>query len=355
MLSVICCIPIHRLAPDILLRNWLGRGLRAEGVSIGARDRVVVRASELAIIRGVLLFPCLGVETAISSLWYIVLAQEIGVKELTCVEATIGPGMTAVVASGRLAGTGAFASVVDTGKELLTNVIARSVDSSPQLGWAIKTRLSAGWVVLGVAIGPGDHDLEFTSVLALVLGGFLGDTGAPECAFDVGEGCWGWAISSRGKGRVSFEVDVEGSAEVGGVAELLAFDGVVRLECRHAHVGVGIHRGLKVLEGGGVALRRLVAGSIGGISEDLISQESGDCIFFWLGSEAVWLGRTGIVDTSLSELAIGQILGCLRGCLSLGSWLAVSNRLVLSIHWWTCQGRGIRGVDDIKVEELGAR
>ena len=83
--------------------------------------------------------------------------------------------------------------------------------------------------------------MEIVAILAVIDSGFLGNTGAPECALDVREAGGVGAGGAWVDSRVTFEVDVEGCAEVDGVAELLALDGIVGLESVEPHVAVGIH------------------------------------------------------------------------------------------------------------------
>lgn len=83
--------------------------------------------------------------------------------------------------------------------------------------------------------------MEVVAVLAVIDSGFLGNTGAPECAFDVGEAGGVGAGGTWVDGRVTLKIDVEGRAEINGVAELLALDGIVGLESVEPHVTVGIH------------------------------------------------------------------------------------------------------------------
>lgn len=168
--------------------------------------------------------------------------------------------MTAVVPRVGLACGGAFSGVVDAGEVLDAYVgvlacgVERGVDGAAECGGAVEAGLGVRRVVLGVAVGAGDDDLEFSAPLAGVDGGFGGDAGAPEGAFDVGEGGWVGAGVTWVEGRVALVVDVEGGAEVGGVTELLAFDRVVGLERVETHVAVGVDCGLEVHKGPLVAL-----------------------------------------------------------------------------------------------------
>lgn len=65
--------------------------------------------------------------------------------------------------------------------------------------------------------------------MAFVLGGFGGDSGAPQGAFVVND-TGGVGAAHGGVGvytGVSLHVDVEGGAEVIGITQLLALDSVV--------------------------------------------------------------------------------------------------------------------------------
>ena len=155
--------------------------------------------------------------------------------------------MAAIVGSGSRASSGALAGVVDTGEVLDADVgvfagsVEGSVDCAAKSSWAVVTVTGRWWVVLGVAVGASDHNVEVVAVLAVIDSGLRGNAGAPECAFDVGEAGGVRASGAWVDGRVTLEVDVEGSAEVDGVAELLALDGIVSLESVKPHVAVGIH------------------------------------------------------------------------------------------------------------------
>lgn len=181
--------------------------------------------------------------------------------------------MSAVVGRGRFAGGGALARIVHTGEVLLADVAVGRVDGTTKLGRASEALLRIRWVVLGVAVGTGNHNMESTSPLSLVDGSFSGDTRAPKGAFDVGERGWVGARLGRSKSRVALKVDIEGRAKIGGIAQLLAFDGVICLEGVETHVGVGVDRGTEVYERPLVALR---SGSVcGGIlKRDIISRLS---------------------------------------------------------------------------------
>lgn len=176
-----------------------------------------------------------------------------------------------IVRSVGLAGTCALACIVRPREILLTDVVARRVDGTTEFSGAVEARLRTGRVILGEAIGSGNHNVEISSILALVGGRLLGDGGAPECAFDVGECGWIQASIGRGERRVTFIVEVEPGAKVRRVAELLAFDGVVLLECVETQVGIGTDRGLKVLEGGGISLRWVGSSSVGSVLNRLVS------------------------------------------------------------------------------------
>lgn len=241
----------------------MARILRVQCVPVRAADRVVVATAILAIVGRVLFAPCLGVETAVCSLRDVVLAKQVGVEKLASVVSAIAAWMSAVVGGVGLAGTGAQSSIVHAREVLLTNVVARCIDGATERRRAIEAGLGTRRVVLGVTVGARDHHLEISPVLSLVLGCFRGDTGAPERALDVGESRRVWASVGWSKGRVTLEVDVEGSAKAGSIAQLLTLDRIIRLERVQAHVGICIHRSLEVDERSGVALRR--SSTVGGV------------------------------------------------------------------------------------------
>lgn len=72
--------------------------------------------------------------------------------------------------------------------------------------------------------------------MACVFGEAVVDLLAPESTLDVGEAGWIGAGCGGVDRGVTLEVDVEGSAAVGGVAELLTLDGGVGLEVLVAQV-----------------------------------------------------------------------------------------------------------------------
>ena len=172
-----------------------------------------------------------------------------------------------------IAGSGTFTGVVDTGEVLdahvciLANRVERGIDGTAEFRGSGETGLGIRGIVLGVAVRASDHDLELVTVLAGVDGGLGGDTGTPESALDVGEACGVVTARSWVNGGVALEVDVEGCAEIGGIAKLLAFNGVVGLEGCQTHVAVRVDGCLEVLEGYLIALRGL--GVVGGVLCDI--------------------------------------------------------------------------------------
>lgn len=234
--------------------------LGVKGEAIAGADGVVVLAAVLAIIGAVLLVPWLGVERAVGSIRDVVDGQEIGIEEIASIICAIRARVAVVVSGCSCAGSSTLSGIVDAGKILHTDIgvlacsIERSVDGTTELSGSVKAGNGVRGVVLGVAVGASDDDVELITVLALVDCSFGGDTRAPESAFDVGEGGWIRASGTWIDGGVTLEVDVKGSAEVGGIAELLAFDSVVGLEGGETHVAVGVDRCLQVHEGPLVAL-----------------------------------------------------------------------------------------------------
>lgn len=229
-----------------------------------------------------------------------------------------------IVRSVGLASPCALTSIIRSREILLANVVAWRVDGTAELDWAAEARLRARRVVLSEAIGSGNHNVEIPSVLTLVGGRLLGDRRAPERALDVGERVWLRASFGRSERRITFKIEVEPGAKVGGVAELLAFDGVVRLECIETQVGIGTDRGLEVLERGGVSLRWIGTSRIGSVlkqpvsydierecaswmltySEGLVSQEGFCAVGRGLWAIAVGLWRAWIVDAALGEVTL---------------------------------------------------
>lgn len=72
----------------------------------------------------------------------------------------------------------------------MSNVAVRCVDRSAKCYGAGEAGLSTGRIVIGVSIGAGNHVLEVTAILALVLGRLGCDGRAPERALDVAERRW---------------------------------------------------------------------------------------------------------------------------------------------------------------------
>lgn len=195
--------------------------------------------------------------------------------------------------------------------------------------------------------------MEVTAILAVVDSSFRSDTRAPECALNVGEGGRIWACVGRGEGRIALKVDVERSAEVRGVTELLALDGVIGLEGGETQIGIGIHRGLEIREGAGVAL--WCGGIIGGVltgsfskcyerigfgssyRESLEAEESWDGVLRWLWAIAIWLLRARVIDTTPSEALRlrGQVISHLGGGSSLLLSCVVCYGLADGFNRWT--------------------
>ena len=217
------------------------RVLRAQCVPIGGADRVVIAPAILSIIGRILFPPRFGVETAVRPLRHIVLAQQIHVEELARVVGAVTPWVAVVVRRGSSAGAGTQPSIVDAREILLADVVSGCVDRAAKFGGAGESGLSVRRVVLGITVTACDHNVEITAPLAIIDSRFGGDAAAPEGALDVCErGRVGTAIGWVDRG-VALKVNVEGSAEVGSVAELLALDGVVGFESGETHIRVGIY------------------------------------------------------------------------------------------------------------------
>lgn len=241
------------------------RVLGIQSESIRAADRVVVAAPVLAVVGGILLLPCLGVQTAVGALGFVVLAQEVHVVEVARVVRPVRSGVALVVCCVGLAGTRALPSVIRPCVELLPDVAVGRVDGAAERVGADEASLEVRWVVLRVAIGTSNHDVEVAAVLALVFRRLGRHWGPPKRALDVGERSRLGACLGRSQGGVTLVVDVERAAQVGSIAELLALDRVVCLERVEAQIRVQRYRGLLVREGERVALRSL--GSRGSILE----------------------------------------------------------------------------------------
>lgn len=243
----------------------VARVLGSQSVPIRAADRVVVATPVLPVVGGILLLPCLGVQTAVGALGFVVLAQEVYVVEVARVVRPVRSGVPLVVCCVGLAGTRALPSVIRACVELLPDVAVGRVDGATERVRAGEASLRVRWVVLRVAIRAGNHDVEVAAVLTFVLRRLRRHWGAPKRALDVGERSRLGACLGRSQGGVPLVVDVERAAQVGRIAELLALDRVVCLERVEAQVRVQRYRGLLVREGERVALRSL--GSLGSILE----------------------------------------------------------------------------------------
>ena len=179
--------------------------------------------------------------------------------------------MAVIICGVSCAGSSALASIVNTREifypeiGILACSIERSIDGTAELGGTVEARHRIRWVVLGVAIGSGNDDVELVTILTIIDGSFSGNPRAPKGALDVGEG-WGVvAACSRVDGGITLEIDIECGAEVSRIAELLAFDSVISLESCQAHVAVGVDRGLEIHKRSLVTLRcwRIGGGVLG--------------------------------------------------------------------------------------------
>lgn len=168
----------HPLTP---IPSTLNRSLSLESETVAGADRIVVAASVLAEVGVVRLPPLLGVEGAVGTVGNVVLAQEISIEEGAGVKGTIGARVAAVVRSVGSASRRAKASIVDTGEVLDAHigVLAGSaeggVDGTTELNRAVEAGDWVGWVVLGIAVGASNHNVEVSAPLALVLGGLRCD------------------------------------------------------------------------------------------------------------------------------------------------------------------------------------
>lgn len=126
----------------------------------------------------------------------------------------------------------ADAWVVWTWEELGAEVVGTGIDGlarAVRRSGVARRGVRDGVVGLLVAVGARDDDLELLAPLAGVGGCGSLNAGAPESALVVGDGGWVWAPVAPDSGgsavvgawvqaRVAFDVDVEGRAEVSGIA-----------------------------------------------------------------------------------------------------------------------------------------
>ena len=207
------------------------RVLRVEGVAVAAADGPVVAAMVLAGVGALVLAIRRGVELALGTLRDIIVRQHERVEELACVVGAVAVhNVRLVERSLSLARGRALAGVVWTGVEAGANVAGDAGNGSAELDWATEVGVGRGWGVLGVAVAAGDDNVEVVLVLAAVGRHAVRDGGAPERALVVDSRR---RIGAGGRGNhagVALDVDVDAIASRGGVAVLLALDGVVRVQ-----------------------------------------------------------------------------------------------------------------------------
>lgn len=97
-----------------------------------------------------------------------------------------------------------------------------------------------------LTIGASDDNVELITILTSVDGCGSSHTRAPKGTLEVGDAWRIVATRSRVDTWISLHVNVEGRAEVRGVAELLALDSIVGLERGKSKVGIGVYGCLKV-------------------------------------------------------------------------------------------------------------
>lgn len=81
--------------------------------------------------------------------------------------------------------------------------------------------------------------MKVRTILALVGGRFWSEARAPKGAFDIGEArrvgaVWRWVHR-----RIPFEVNVEGGADIDGIAKRRACRNIVGVESMKTHVAIG--------------------------------------------------------------------------------------------------------------------
>ena len=145
-----------------------------QSIAVAGSDGIAVATAVLAVVGVVWLAPLLGVEGAVSTFSDEVLAQEVSVDKFASVVATISAFVAAVVGSGGSTSSYALSSIIGTREELDANVgihslgILGSVDGTNELDRSVIAWVGVGWVVLGVAVGACDHNLEVPAILTLV-------------------------------------------------------------------------------------------------------------------------------------------------------------------------------------------
>ena len=170
-------------------------------------------------------------------------------------------------------------------------------------------------ILLLVTVGANDDNLEVIAGLASVDGGLLVDTRAENAALVLGDGRGVLARALvRVPGGVTLDVDVETLAQLGLVAVSSAPSDIVALEDLVGEVRVGVHGGIKILEGllvsgGGLSL-------LGHIVVDLVLLEGiggvgsgGRAIGSWLRSARVKRVDESAVSADLDSRGAGWVTG----------------------------------------------
>jgi len=175
-----------------------------------------------------------------------------------------------------------------------------------------------------VSVGSGHDNSEITTVAALVGSGGSLKVGSPQSALEVGDGGRLRAPvtpNSRSSGVVlagvlagiALDVDVERSAESGGVTVSSTVSDAVGLQGVETNVRVGAGRGVQVAESllvcvtGSVVAGNDSRSSAGHAVEGSVGKESISSVGSDLGTISVWLRSTWVLR--VDETAVGAILG----------------------------------------------
>jgi hypothetical protein len=132
-----------------------------DGVAVALADGVPVASAVLSVVGSIVWCPGLVVKSAVGTLWYGVLGQDIGVEEAAGLVGAVLVRVAGVVAGLRSASCGADGWIVTLrGREwvvlgshegILLVAVQWSVDGSTKLSWASVARLRCGWSVLVIA------------------------------------------------------------------------------------------------------------------------------------------------------------------------------------------------------------
>jgi hypothetical protein len=175
-----------------------------------------------------------------------------------------------------------------------------------------------------VSVGAGHNNSEITTVATLVGSSGSLKVGSPQSALEVGDGRRlrapvtpdsrsGGVVLARVLAGITLNVDVERSAESGGVTVSSTVSDAVRLKSVETNVRVGAGRGVQVAESllvcvtGSVVAGNDSRSSAGHAVEGSVGKEGISGVGSDLGTKSVWLRGTWVLR--VDEPTVGAILG----------------------------------------------